>query len=504
MQQIEKLNLVMSYPVKWTVFAVMRDYVQNFYDAVGPDRFGKDFSYAYNEETKSLRMQTNRDFSMDWLTCIGASSKRSTPTPMQVGRFGEGFKIASLIAYRDYGWDITMESREWKMHVTEAADRIDGTEVKVLAYETEEREFLAGSVLTLKNVSRQDADLCEKAVEDYFYRENPNFLESIAETDFCAVYLPSKGSRFEERGALYAGGLNRIALGVPLIVCNHTYRPEKEGRERDHFYENDIKRCSKEVFDQISPKAAGRILRVLERVWSRSAKAGRWDYDWEETVSHLIRRVAEDSKEVERFRKEYGSRLVADFPDEEYGNRRKLALAWFGKSVEFGNRRIVFSDFETLSIDSLDSLCREHGGYEQLREANLKEQRYLDILERIAATVFKGYVCYNQFPHCRIITNRTVNAGSAFSVDMTGGEKNSFGLKVRQEIRTIQLRVELFAQDRFSEAVAVYMHELMHQFGGDGSEAFRKMITLMALQMLREAKQLEEYEKEWKAVEGDV
>lgn len=275
MQQIEKLNLVMSYPVKWTVFAVMRDYVQNFYDAVGPDRFGKDFSYAYNEETKSLRMQTNRDFSMDWLTCIGASSKRSTPTPMQVGRFGEGFKIASLIAYRDYGWDITMESREWKMHVTEAADRIDGTEVKVLAYETEEREFLAGSVLTLKNVSRQDADLCEKAVEDYFYRENPNFLESIAETDFCAVYLPSKGSRFEERGALYAGGLNRISLGVPLIVCNHTYRPEKEGRERDHFYENDIKRCSKEVFDQISPKAAGRILRVLERVWSRSAKAGR-------------------------------------------------------------------------------------------------------------------------------------------------------------------------------------------------------------------------------------
>ena len=64
--------------------------------------------------------------------------------------------------------------------------------------------------------------------------------------------------------------------------------------------------------------------------------------------------------------------------------------------------------------------------------------------------------------------------------------------------------MELFAPDQFSEAVAVYMHELMHQFGGDGSEAFRKMITLMALQMLREAKQLEEYEKEWKAVEVDV
>ncbi|MFR1061374.1 MAG: hypothetical protein ACLSEY_13265 [Enterocloster sp.] len=290
---------------------------------------------------------------------------------------------------------------------------------------------------------------------------------------------------------------------MPLIVCNHTYRPEKEGRERNYFYENDIKHCLKGVFDRISPKAAGRILRVFERVWSRSAKAGRWDYDWEYTVSHLIRRVAEDGKEVETFRKEYGSCLVADFPAKDYGNRRKLALAWFGKSVEFGERRLVFDEFEELKIDSLDSLCREHGGYEQLREADPRERRYLDILERIAATVFKGYVCYEKFPHCRIITNRTVNAGSAFSVDMTGGEKNSFGLKVRQEIRTIQLRVELFAQDRFSEAVAVYMHELMHQFGGDGSEAFRKAITLMSLQMLRVA-QLEEYEKEWKAVEVDV
>ena len=72
--KLEKLNLVMSYPVNWSVFMVMRDYIQNFYDAVGWERFGTSFAYDYNRETKKLEMCANRDFSMDWLTYIGASS----------------------------------------------------------------------------------------------------------------------------------------------------------------------------------------------------------------------------------------------------------------------------------------------------------------------------------------------------------------------------------------------------------------------------------------------
>ena len=39
-----KLNLVMSYPIKWNLYKVFRDYVQNFFDSVGSDSFHKSFT----------------------------------------------------------------------------------------------------------------------------------------------------------------------------------------------------------------------------------------------------------------------------------------------------------------------------------------------------------------------------------------------------------------------------------------------------------------------------
>ena len=87
---------------------------------------------------------------------------------------------------------------------------------------------------------------------------------------------------------------------------------------------------------------------------------------------------------------------------------------------------------------------------------------------------------------------------------MTGGEKNSFGLKSSPRDKDDSASCGTIRTGSvFGSSGSVYARADA-PVGGDGSEAFRKMITLMALQMLREAKQLEEYEKEWKAVEGDV
>ncbi|MCM1235953.1 MAG: hypothetical protein NC489_38170 [Ruminococcus flavefaciens] len=51
-----KLNLVMTYPVRWSVEHIMQDYVQNFYDALGAENFARDFVYLYDEERRELRM----------------------------------------------------------------------------------------------------------------------------------------------------------------------------------------------------------------------------------------------------------------------------------------------------------------------------------------------------------------------------------------------------------------------------------------------------------------
>lgn len=86
-----KLNLVMTYPVRWSRTHVMQDYIQNFYDITGAEKFSWDFNYCYNEKSQTLRMKSNKGFSAEWLQYMGVSTKREDNGSYTAGKFGEGF-----------------------------------------------------------------------------------------------------------------------------------------------------------------------------------------------------------------------------------------------------------------------------------------------------------------------------------------------------------------------------------------------------------------------------
>mgnify|MGYP003461869305 FL=1 len=50
MRKVIPVNIVMSYPVKWGKYQVIRDFVQNFYDSVGYNDWHQKFSYTYENE----------------------------------------------------------------------------------------------------------------------------------------------------------------------------------------------------------------------------------------------------------------------------------------------------------------------------------------------------------------------------------------------------------------------------------------------------------------------
>ena len=68
------VNIVMTYPVHWTKYQVLRDFVQNFYDAVGYNDWRKRFCYEYENSVLSMRIE-NVSFNYEWLMHIGASTK---------------------------------------------------------------------------------------------------------------------------------------------------------------------------------------------------------------------------------------------------------------------------------------------------------------------------------------------------------------------------------------------------------------------------------------------
>ena len=56
-------------------------------------------------------------------------------------------------------------------------------------------------------------------------------------------------------------------------------------------------------------------------------------------------------------------------------------------------------------------------------------------------------------------------------------------------------REELFRKDSFPQAMAVYMHELLHEFGADASMQFRIAILAMNYRIMECSEKLESYEK---------
>ena len=83
------LNLVWDYPVFWSKYKVLRDLIQNFYDAVGPAEWHRRFRVHVEGDALHLRADAT-GFSYEWLLHIGASTKREQPGEF-AGHFGEGF-----------------------------------------------------------------------------------------------------------------------------------------------------------------------------------------------------------------------------------------------------------------------------------------------------------------------------------------------------------------------------------------------------------------------------
>lgn len=68
------LNLVYDYPVRWSKYKVLRDFVQNFYDSIGYRAWNSRFKYRYKSGKLSMKGQ-DVSFSYEWLVPIRSIDK---------------------------------------------------------------------------------------------------------------------------------------------------------------------------------------------------------------------------------------------------------------------------------------------------------------------------------------------------------------------------------------------------------------------------------------------
>ena len=499
------INIVLTYPVHWSRYQVLRDFVQNFYDSVGMKEFNNRFHVGFESDTIAMWAE-QISFSYEWLLHIGASTKGKATD--QAGYFGEGFKIASLCAFRDYQWDIIMQSADWSLHVVSEGRIIDSQEIQMLAYDLSGIECSGNSQLIIRNVSKSDFDLLQDVIKSFYYPENPLFGELLWSGRDGAVYTRSTEPipdtlptcyEFGRKGAVYCAYQMLGTNPFDLVVCFHPY--QRNDRERKTLYRFHVIDIFGKVAARMDAAGAAKMLIRMRRYWN-SQKKKRIDIDsWCCVIDTLIYKISLSKEETEKFRNQFPSMLyTVKIQSIIQRNRRVQAKAWL--SGQKNKYLLVRNSFSILGYPSLEDVCEKNGGF--VADSSLREKKHIEafhILQDFIAEVFSGFLMFpNGFPESRIILNENASFhGMADCHKLDIPLPTTYAsLKIKSRISAIYLKKSVFDPCRFNDALATYIHESCHMFGGDRSQSFSLALTIAMEILLENQNQVAHAEARWK------
>ena len=497
------LNIVMTYPVHWGRYEVLRDFVQNFYDSVGYKKWNNALQYDYTDGALSIWVEGVR-FSYEWRLHLGASTKTGI-AGSKAGYFGEGFKIASLCAHRDLGWTVCMSSGDWELTVTDVRETIDGQAVKMLAYDVRKVEDSPRSKLVLSNLHNYDYSMFKSVLLSFYYPENPLLGKRIWEGSQGAVY--TRGSApyderlprtrdFGRKGIVFCGFQLLGSNPFNLVVCLHSWR--KSDRERKALYTFDVVDVFEQIACIISPEGAMDMLEKMRRNWN-TVPHRRIDIDsWHPAVCNLVDMIARSPTATARFREKYPNLLcLRPIHTMHDRNRRSQARSWL--SSQETHYRLVQSVFLQLGYPTLEAKCESCGGFVVDDSPTPLESKCFVVLEGLVGTLYAGFFMQENAPARKVIRNqRAAYHGMATLHKARKAERNNRGLYVRYNVGEIYLKESIFVEDGFFDAVATYVHESCHAFGRDSSESFSNALTHAMEMLLSQPEVVEVFRKLWR------
>lgn len=501
--KIIPLNIVMTYPVRWDKYKVMRDFLQNFYDAVGFQDWKDRFEYKYKKKTLSMWIN-GIDFSYEWLLHIGASTKTSDSLK-NAGYFGEGFKIASLCAVRDFHWHVRMASGNWELEVVNIKQTIDKSEIDMLAYDVKIKEYQKKSRLVLYSVEENDFRLFENVILSFYYYGNPLLGEKLWEGREGAVYICNRNayskylpytSDFGKKGAVFCSYQMLASNPFGLVVCLHKYR--KEDRERRTLYTSEVVDVFKTISHYISSYGAMRVLEKMRRYWNSTPQKRIDIHSWSKTISNLIEKVAGCPETVEQFYNKYPDLLcISPVSTISEKNRREQAKAWL--ALQDKKYLLVQKRFSILGYPTLEEMCEQEGGFVVNDLANDKENAGFEILENVVRQIYCDFLQVGkEMPERRIILNDDASYHGMAKVHKKKRKLyNCRGIAIRYDISEIYLKRIVFQKEGYYDALSTYIHELCHMFGGDASNAFSLGLTFAMEILLSNYTIVERFKHKW-------
>lgn len=238
----------------------------------------------------------------------------------------------------------------------------------------------------------------------------------------------------------------------------------------------------------------------MRRNWN-TTPTRRYDANsWYPVICNLIDTINRSTVARRHFREKYPNLLrLEPLHTIRERNRRGQARAWL--STQETSYRLVQPAFGRLGYPTLEEACDRGGGFVIDDRPNDRENRCFQVLEELTANLYAGFFLQDATPERKVIRNRkAVYHGMATLYKVHKQQRNNRGITVRYTVGEIYLKECIFTKSGFFDAVATYVHESCHAFGGDSSESFSAALTFAMETLLKESQIVSDFNKQWNEV----
>lgn len=498
-----KLGIALNYPVEWDFERILRDLIQNFFDSIGWENFGKEFLYSYKLKKKkgyTVTMSTQgHPFSYEWLIYVGGSTKTSS-SKIHIGKYGEGFKICMLGLWKMGIKNIYMHSAGWKIRPCVYEEKVEDSVVKMLGYQYKKAKDDGKTILVMRGVPRRFYYELSEALLHFFYRENPLFGERIAESEKCIIYRRNEmqipcGEDLEEfRGILYCNYLARGRLSLPYFVLACGDFEDSDSRKREVLTDYDAWKILHSAIKDLDAAASYKILMDLKKYWN-DKRGSRYEWrTWYYLICQLVRNTRKSEELVIKFREEYGNTLA--YIDQKTFDRRKNKLIDETKlwASENNKKRLVNPIFRYLGAESLLEKYQQSQTitYETLNESQYKKIQFL-------CQVFHAVVPYT------VNTDEIdfkISSENIKKLDPLQFSEKIYGRKKEKyRINKIVLNSEDFYEGAFQDTFIKVSDIFLHTYGSSRSARLNVLLTNFGKYIIEKRDLLKLAEKKWNTME---
>ena len=470
-QEIEIIDTRITdhWGVEWTPMEIVRDFLQNFYDANPIE----DIKIEINK--RSVIVSAPNEFDYKSLIYLGSDKGTS-----DIGQYGEGFKASTVNAMRNHGCVVQAQIREILLEFFFESEKIGDTEKKIIKCKKSKAPDFKGSKLILKNCSKGIIDEFKFGLNYFYYESNPLFGEILTKHYHNDIIVYK--SIDENIGYVFYKKLLRAKLDVPLvIVCNRRYKSIDEKIKHD--------RDRKAFDDAVLDKLLGYVLKQVSVSEIVHLLKSRWQ------SGHKILRILSSG---------WGYKNVK-FPDDYYAKHSKT------------NTRNPSMQIE---VDQLEHEWQKNGNIQcPVYMAKLGMKNAVSVIKSRMATMKKEHkTLYTRKPTELEIQSLTLLTAFIKNVDpllanrfgyanYTIGDSDKLvgELRIERSYRSndVYLSKKFFLLD-FAESLAILMHEWGHIYGFDGSRRFTDALTEFIVGIIEKRGTLDDVEEKWKEISLEI